>query len=74
MNTVKEKWDSYLAHVVPDSAGPVQLQETENAFYAGAASMFGIMTNSISDMSEEAAMASMDGLKDEISTFVEETS
>lgn len=41
MKTLREIWLSYLERVVPNTAGPVQVEETRRAFYAGAIAILG---------------------------------
>lgn len=72
MNTIKGAWAQFSEEVLPANCSDVQRIETENAFYCGAIAMFGMMTGDIADFSEEAAMAAMDGLHDEILAFKKE--
>lgn len=53
-NTVKQEWLSYRHDVVPPLAGPTQLRETEQAFYAGAAAMFSMMVSVTEGVGEDA--------------------
>lgn len=69
MNTVKEKWESYLREVVPANAGPVQVEECRRAFYAGAGSLLNITSTVIPYMSEDAGVAVLEGLHQELQGF-----
>lgn len=40
MRTLRSEWRSYREEVVPKNAPHTQVTETEQAFYAGAASIF----------------------------------
>lgn len=44
MKVIERAWRTYLAGVVPKDAGPAQLAETRQAFYAGASILFSVMT------------------------------
>ncbi|TFH40740.1 MAG: hypothetical protein E4H01_16075, partial [Lysobacterales bacterium] len=45
MKLIERAWQSYRVNVVPHDAGEVQLKETRNAFYAGAAILFTTLTS-----------------------------
>lgn len=70
MNTIAEKWDGYAADVVPKNAPKVQISETRQAFYAGAAAILGIMAGLGENTSEDAGAAILAGLHDEIRMFM----
>jgi hypothetical protein len=67
MNTIQSQWNDYRNKVIADDAGPNQITETEQAFYAGNLTMFHMMLGiSIdNDISEPAKSALMDSLLDE---------
>lgn len=71
MNTIQEKWESYLKTVMPADAPAAQIRECRIAFYAGAVMMMETM-KSISDTdNEDAAVAMLEGLEDECNAFFE---
>jgi hypothetical protein len=72
MNTIQSKWEDYLRKVVPKTAGPNQISETEQAFYAGNFTMFQMMLGiSVDDdISEPAKSALMDSLEDEAMAYM----
>jgi len=45
--TLGSEWFDFLAKVVPLDAAPVQRQEMQRAFYAGAQAMFSLMTGQL---------------------------
>jgi hypothetical protein len=63
MRNVKTGWREYSA-LLPESAGDVQLRETEQAFYAGALHIMGVLVEN-SELPEDDAMARLDGLMTE---------
>lgn len=70
MNTVQDQWERFRKHVVPKDAPPVQVQEMRRSFYAGVEAMLRIQF-AISDgaMSEDAAVAILEGVHDECCRF-----
>ena len=70
MRTIQGYWASYEREVVPASASEVQRVETQRAFYAGAASVLTIVEG-VGDerVSEDAGVAILTGLKDELGAF-----
>ena len=40
-------WESYLRNVVPADAPPIQVKETRQAFYAGAAILFEVLMKAL---------------------------
>ncbi len=68
---IKDKWNSYLADVVPASAPLSQMIETRRAFYAGAATMFSLMADDTHSMSEEATLVFFEKLQLELQEFNE---
>jgi hypothetical protein len=73
MNTIFDKWAGFEAIVIPQDAPPIQTQEMRRAFYAGAASMLGLLYD-ISDegVSDEAGSAMMEGWRDECDLFIQQ--
>jgi hypothetical protein len=77
LNTIVEAWDRLVKEVLPDGLSPSSTQyiETRRAFYAGAALMHSKMTGlGDGDISEDAAMAMIDGWGEEIRLFAEQVS
>ena len=69
MRTIQAHWDSYTEQVMQKYVTEIQYWETRLAFYGGAQAMLVEMVQ-IGDLSEEAAMAVIDGLNKEIDAFV----
>ena len=69
MNTIQAQWLSYLRDVVPRDAGPVQVEECRRAFYAGAAGLLSITSTVIPYMDEDAGVAVLEGLHQELQGF-----
>lgn len=71
MKIIEEGWKKYRAMVVPANAGEVQIAETRQAFYAGAAVLFESLMRSLDPEKEPTAndMRIMDGLQAEIDEF-----
>lgn len=73
MNTIQEQWISFEALVVPKNAHKIQRQEMRRAFYTGAEAMMRIEMNISSvGISEDAAVAILDGCRDEMKIFCEQ--
>lgn len=68
MNTIRDQWESYAREVLPKDAGPVQVQETRRAFYAGARAMQGLHMV-ITTYSDEAAEQMLQGFEEELAAF-----
>jgi hypothetical protein len=68
---VGRMWDSYARLIVPANAGPVQIQETRRAFYAGAQCIFHHLVNAIGPEQEptEADIEMMNALAAELDAF-----
>lgn len=50
---IESAWRDYEAKVLnPHTVGPIQLQETRRAFYAGAQALFGGLVNGVADDDE----------------------
>jgi hypothetical protein len=71
--TIKAQWDRFLANVVPKGASPAQVEDTQSAFYAGAAAMMA-MLGDITENSpdEDAACRCMSALDRELKKFMVE--
>lgn len=70
MRKLASAWDTFVAAVLPPSAGPVQRQEMRRAFYAGAQAAL-LVTVAISEpeVSEEAGVATLEALHEECRQF-----
>jgi hypothetical protein len=70
MRTVEQEWDIYVKMVYPDRLTPNSDQyiELRRAFYAGNASMFGLM-NHVSIYPEDRAVQALSKLRKEIVEF-----
>ncbi|MGI9251162.1 MAG: hypothetical protein ACR2PR_08190 [Pseudohongiellaceae bacterium] len=73
---IAKLWAGYEAAVMPKDAGPVQREETRQAFFAGACSLWALMQgdqffDQDSDGLDPTAddMASMMALQEEVDTF-----
>lgn len=71
MRTIQYYWELYEREVVPSPACEVQRTETQRAFYAGAVAMSTIVEG-VGDerVSEDAGVAILAGLKDELGAFI----
>ena len=69
--TVAEAWASYHREVIPKDAGPVQVQESQRNFYAGALAAFRIFIVGPADEPEELVVARLDALFHELRAFGE---
>ena len=71
VETVAESWQTYHDLVMPKTAGPVQVNETRNAFYAGAYFSLMNLAYNIGDdeTTEEQGLAMLDALKREIEDY-----
>ena len=70
-DTIKSKWISYLEVVVPSNAGLYQVQETKQAFFAGAISAVGLLLDYARN-DDEAFEAKMDLFTQEITEVTQE--
>lgn len=73
MNAIRKAWEIYRTRVMPSDPSPIQLLETERAFYAGAGS-FAAIANAIADpkISEDKGVEILESAHQEIRTFAEE--
>lgn len=72
MNTIQSFWEEFKV-ILPKDAPDIQIVEMKKAFYAGAGSILKVQYD-IGDkkVSEEAALAILSGLNEEIIVFAEE--
>jgi hypothetical protein len=68
---VRRQWEGYRERVVPADAPPVQVQESQRAFYAGAWALFQTLILGVSDGPnvEPQDEAFMEALETELRTF-----
>jgi hypothetical protein len=71
MNTIQSSWESYRREVVPANAGEIQIEECRRAFYAGFAGCLGVCSGPLAEMEEDAAVAALQGLHEEIQGFAQ---
>ncbi len=71
---VDEAWEIYERKVVPVNASAVQRDEMKKSFYAGSASLFFMITNSLEDGEEATArdLQLMDDIQDNITGYFAE--
>jgi hypothetical protein len=68
--TIADEFNSYLLLVVPAGAPPVQIQETQRAFYAGAAAAFALMNRlGEDDVPEHVGVVLLERLDRELKAF-----
>ena len=68
---IQHGWESYRRNVVPADASPIQINETRQAFYAGASILFEALMR-VMDSDDEAASKGtrvMNDLQTEVSDF-----
>jgi hypothetical protein len=72
MKSLRDAWVSYRERVVPADAGQHQVLETQRAFYAGAASMWDLVTGGLSAGTEPQPedLERMDSLHRELVDYV----
>lgn len=75
MSPIKDAWESYRDSVMPKDAGPVQLQECQRAFFAGAYS-HNLITTGIGSpgVTEKRAMEILDAVQRECREFAKSQS
>lgn len=72
MNTIQEKWESFL-NVIPKDAPKVQIRMMKQAFYAGSFSVLDIQMQISQDhISEDAAVQVLEGLHCELADYIDE--
>lgn len=70
-NILARAWAHYVEHVIPKGAGPVQIAETQKAFYAGALVVIEVVKRiGEDDVSEAAGMEILTALDIEGKAFV----
>jgi len=71
MKYIKQGWDSYYKLVIPPDAPDIQVSETKQAFYAGAAILFQALMRTLDPGEKEtdADMQRMSDLQAEIYEF-----
>jgi len=69
--TLFEEWFAFAAAVIPEQATDVQRREMRRAWYAGAATLFSIITSGLDPDAEstEADLAYLDSLNKELEKF-----
>ena len=70
MNTIQASFNEYKQHVMPKSAGRIQIEETEQAFYSGAFIAMELLISVSDKYSEDQAMHIFEGISDEIKNFL----
>lgn len=69
-NVVEKGWESYFRKVVPPGAGPVQIRETRQAWYASAVSLMYVIKK-LSEVPEDDALGQLNLIMDELTRFAE---
>ncbi|MDE1138177.1 MAG: hypothetical protein PW999_00690 [Paraburkholderia tropica] len=69
MRTISEKWASFERAVLPSDCSDVQRSEMRKAFYAGAASLLALTDEIASIPNEDACIAILRGLHEEVQAF-----
>lgn len=71
---IREGWYQYSERVLPAGASAVQKQETRQAFYAGAAHLWGAFISALGpgDDADPPDLALADGVQQEIDDWLEE--
>ena len=71
MKYIAKGWESYRSMVIPPDASPVQLQESERAFYAGAAILWKSVMQGLDsgDDATEGDMQRMADIQSELDAF-----
>lgn len=69
--SLAQEWDQFARNILPPNASEVQRVETRRAFYAGAATMFGLMTGGLDADHEptDLDVAYVESLNQEIAAF-----
>lgn len=63
-------WASYAASVVPKNAGPDQLRDLRNTFYAGALATLLAVSDSANQGSDDAGVDHIEGIHQELKQYV----
>lgn len=69
--TIAAQWVNFSLAILPADASQVQRTEMRKAFYAGAAAMLG-ECGAIADLSDDAGVAVLEGLHQEVLLFTAE--
>lgn len=70
---IERGWVQYAERVLPKNAPRIQMQECRRSFFAGAAHLFGALTDAVGadEVSEDAGMDIMAGVEAEIGAHIE---
>lgn len=68
-NSLREAAEHYIQFVVPDAAGRLQVQQTRQAFYAGAGVMHHFLLGKARELPEDELRAFLVRVADEIVDF-----
>lgn len=69
MRTIKAKWDSFEAKVLPKDCSEVQREEMRRAFYAGAAALLALNDEIAAFDTEAKGIALLSALYEEAEAF-----
>lgn len=71
---IQRGWESYLKYVMSEDASPIQVKETRQAFYSGAAILFSVLMRDLDEDREPTNenMQKMEDLHAEMSAFGQE--
>lgn len=71
MKYIERGWESYMKYVMPKDAPPVQVKETRQAFYSGAAVLFWTLMMDLDEDHEptDEDLQKMENLQKEIDAF-----
>jgi hypothetical protein len=72
MKVIESEWERFKKTVLPPDAGPIQINETRKAFYAGAGCLFLSIMQILGPGQEatESDLAIMDGINTELDEFL----
>jgi len=75
MKYIENLWLDFKSNVLPADTSDVQIEETRNAFFAGAGSIFKVITEGVSSDGEptKAELKMMDDIQEEMAAFLEES-
>jgi len=66
-----KEWRSYRATIIPSGAQPIQIEECQRAFYAGALASFSVCTHTGEDsVSEADGVRILGALADELREYI----
>jgi hypothetical protein len=73
INTIQAEWNKFKTDAISEEATPSQVGDARLAFYAGAWSMMGMQHRLVEEgHSEEAGVAIMSGIYEEMVAFFED--